>query len=152
MPRRKYQLTRNRVQGHNRIEALLEEAHLKLSRLVSDLLGQSARRMLAAVAEGETDPAALAALADRRLRATPEQLGDALGAATALNPVESTFATVRLRTRKTKGAGSRLACLTMVFKLAMAAQKTWRALNGCQRIAEVIDGVPFVDGVRKEAA
>ena len=40
------------------------------------------------------------------------------------NPVESTFATVRLRTRKTKGAGSRLACLTMVFKLAMAAQKT----------------------------
>ena len=104
------------------------------------------------MAEGETDPAALAALADRRLRATPEQLGDALGAATALNPVESTFATVRLRTRKTKGAGSRLACLTMVFKLAMAAQKTWRALNGCQRIAEVIDGVPFVDGVRKEAA
>ena len=50
------------------------------------------------------------------------------------NPVESTFATVRLRTRKTKGAGSRLACLTMVFKLAMAAQKTWRALNGCQLI------------------
>ena len=68
------------------------------------------------------------------------------------NPVESTFATVRLRTRKTKGAGSRLACLTMVFKLAMAAQKTWRALNGCQLIADVIDGVPFVDGVRKEAA
>ena len=47
---------------------------------------------------------------------------------------------------------SRLACLTMVFKLAMAAQKTWRALNGCQLIADVIDGVPFVDGVRKEAA
>ena len=82
--RRKYQLTRNRVQVHNRIEALLEDAYLKLSRLVSDLLGRSARRMLAAVAEGETDPAALA---DRRLRATPEQLGDALGAATALNPV-----------------------------------------------------------------
>ena len=59
------------------------------------------------------------------------------------NPVESTFATVRLRTRKTKGAGSRLACLTMVFKLAMAAQKQWRALNGSQLIAEVIDGVPL---------
>ena len=85
--RRKYQLTRNRVQVHNRIEALLEEAHLKLSSLVSDLLGLSARRMLKAVAEGETDPAALAALADRRLRATPEQLSDALGAATDLNPV-----------------------------------------------------------------
>ena len=68
------------------------------------------------------------------------------------NPVESTFATGRLRTRKTKGAGSRLACLTMVFKLAMAAQKQWRALNGSQLIAEVIDGVPFVDGVRQKAA
>ena len=68
------------------------------------------------------------------------------------NPVESTFATVRLRTKKTKGAGSRVACLTMVCKLAMAAQKHWRALNGSQLIADVIDGVPFVDGVRKEAA
>ncbi len=85
--RRKYQLTRNRVQVHNRLEALLEEAHLKLSRLVSDLLGLSARRMLTALAEGETDPGALASLADRRLRATPEQLSDALGAATDLNPV-----------------------------------------------------------------
>ena len=85
--RRKYQLTRNRVQVHNRLEALLEEAHLKLSRLVSDLLGLSARRMLAAVAAGETDAAALAALADRRLRATPEQLEDALGSAPDLHPV-----------------------------------------------------------------
>ena len=56
------------------------------------------------------------------------------------------------RSQKTKGAGSRVACLTMVFKLAMAAQKHWRALNGSQLIADVIDGVPFVDGVRKEAA
>ena len=85
--RRKYQLTRNRVQVHNRLEALLEEAHLKLSRLVSDLLGLSARRMLTALAEGESDPAALAGLADRRLRATAEQLSDALGAARDLNPV-----------------------------------------------------------------
>jgi transposase len=51
-----------------------------LSSLVSDLLGLSARRMLQAVAEGESEPARLAALADRRLRATPEQLCDALGA------------------------------------------------------------------------
>src|SRR6185436_10013176 len=78
--RRRYQLTRNRVQLQNRLEALLEEAHLKLSSLVSDLLGVSARRMLKALAEGETNPASLAALADRRLRATPEQLCDALGA------------------------------------------------------------------------
>ena len=85
--RRKHQLTRNRVQLQNRLESLLEEAHLKLSSLVSDLLGLSARRMLQAVADGETDPAVLAGLADRRLRATPDQLSDALGACTDLHPV-----------------------------------------------------------------
>ena len=85
--RRKYQLRRNRVRLHNQLESLLEEAHIKLSSLVSDLLGASARRMLKALAEGETNPAALAALADRNLRATPEQLCDALGACTELNPV-----------------------------------------------------------------
>jgi transposase len=84
--RTKYQLTRNRVQLQNRLEALLEEAHIKLSSLVSDLLGVSARRMLHALAEGETDPAMLATLADGRLRATPEQLCDALGASQELNP------------------------------------------------------------------
>jgi transposase len=65
----------------------LEEAHIKLSSLVTDLLGVSARRMLKALADGETNPAALAALADERLRATPEQLCDALGACTELNAV-----------------------------------------------------------------
>jgi transposase len=85
--RRKYQLTRNRVQLQNRVESLLEEAQIKLSSLVSDLLGASARRMLKALAEGETDPAVLAAMADRKLRATQEQLRDALGACTELNPV-----------------------------------------------------------------
>ncbi len=68
------------------------------------------------------------------------------------NPVESTFATVRLRTHKTKGCGSRIACLTMVFKLAMSAQKRWRALNGAKLLADVIEGVVFEDGVKKEAA
>jgi hypothetical protein len=53
--RRKYQLTRNRVQLQNRLESLLEEAHIKVSSLVSDLLGASARRMLHAIAGGETD-------------------------------------------------------------------------------------------------
>src|SRR5207245_6169999 len=71
----------------NRLEALREEAHIKWSSLVSDLLGASARRMLKALAEGETNPVALAALADQRLRATPAQLCDALGACTELNPV-----------------------------------------------------------------
>jgi transposase len=85
--RRKYQLTRDHVRLHNQLESLLEEAHIKLSSLVSDLLGASARRMLKALAEGETNPAALAALADQKLRATPEQLCDALGACTDLKPV-----------------------------------------------------------------
>jgi transposase len=85
--RTKVQLTRTRVQLQNRLEALLEHAHLKLSSLVSDLLGVSARRMLEALADGATDPGALAALADHRLRATPEQLRDALEACQELSPV-----------------------------------------------------------------
>lgn len=85
--RRKYQLTRNKVRLQNQLEALLEEVHIKLSSLVSDLLGVSARRMLKAVADGATDPAALAALADKKLRATPAQLCDALGACEELKPV-----------------------------------------------------------------
>jgi transposase len=87
LTRTKYQRTRDRVRLHNQLEALLEEAHIKLSSLVSDLLGASARRMLHALAEGATDPAALAALADQRLRATSAQLRDALGACTELNAV-----------------------------------------------------------------
>jgi transposase len=85
--RKKYQLRRDLVRIHNQLESLLEETHIKLSSLVSDLLGVSARRMLNALADGETNPAALAALAHQRLRATPEQLCDALGACTELKPV-----------------------------------------------------------------
>src|SRR5437762_8118765 len=85
--RRKLQLTRNRVRLQNRVESLLEEAHIKLSSFVSDLLGLSAQRMLKALSDGETNPAALAALADRKLHATQEQLCDALGACTELHPV-----------------------------------------------------------------
>src|SRR6201998_571913 len=85
--RKKYQLRRDVVRLNNQLESLLEEAHIKLCSLVSDLLGVSARRMLKALADGETNPAALAALAHERLRATPEQLCDALGACTELKPV-----------------------------------------------------------------
>jgi transposase len=85
--RKKHQLRCDRVRLQNQLESLLEEAHLKLSSFVSDLLGLSAQRMLKAIAKGETNPAALAALADERLRATTEQLCDALGACTELNPV-----------------------------------------------------------------
>jgi len=68
------------------------------------------------------------------------------------NPIESTFATVRLRTTRTKGCGSRIACLAMVFKLAQSAEQHWRALNGSSLLEDVIRGVQFVDGLRKNAA
>jgi transposase-like protein len=68
------------------------------------------------------------------------------------NPIESTFATVRLRTARTKGCGSRVATLTMVFKLAQSAEQHWRALNGCAMITDVLMGIQFIDGLRKDAA
>ncbi len=68
------------------------------------------------------------------------------------NPIESTFATVRHRTRQTKGCGSRQATLSMVFKLGLEAEKRWRRLNGSQLIAKVVEGVRFVDGEIEEVA
>jgi putative transposase len=68
------------------------------------------------------------------------------------NPIESVFSTVRLRHSKTKGSGSRKACLTMVFKLMESASKKWRALNGSSRIQEVIAGAVFVNGVNQTHA
>jgi putative transposase len=66
------------------------------------------------------------------------------------NPIESTFATVRLRHRRTKGNGSRTACLTMVFKLMQSASKRWRLLNGSQLLPEVIAGAQFIDGIKPQ--
>lgn len=60
------------------------------------------------------------------------------------------FATVRLRTDKTKGSGSRVACLTMVFRLADTASKHRRTLNGATLIPDVIAGVVFTDGARPQ--
>jgi len=68
------------------------------------------------------------------------------------NPIESVFATVRLRTEKTKGTGTRLACLTMVFKLMESASKHWHALNGSTLLRDVLAGIVYVDGVKKTAA
>jgi transposase len=79
--RTKYQLTRDRVRLQNQLESLLEDGRLKLGSCVSDLLGVSSRRMLRAIAKGESDPATLAALAEENLKATPEQLADAMSAA-----------------------------------------------------------------------
>ena len=68
------------------------------------------------------------------------------------NPIESTFATVRLRTYKTKGSGSVAACLSMVLKLVQSAEKSWRRLQGYQHLTDVINGVVFKDGVKVDAA
>ena len=62
------------------------------------------------------------------------------------NPVESTFATVRHRTSKTKGCLSRKTAMTMVFKLCQSASKKWRRLDGSHQLAEIIKGVKFKDG------
>lgn len=68
------------------------------------------------------------------------------------NPIESTFATVRLRTVKTRGMLTRDTMLTMVFKLSMSAQKRWRRLNRPERLGELIQGIKFVDGIKQEEA
>jgi len=67
------------------------------------------------------------------------------------NPIESTFATVRLRTKSTKGSGSRIACLTMVFKLVQVAERHWRVLNGSELLKDVVKGIQFKDGARAAA-
>ena len=68
------------------------------------------------------------------------------------NPIESTFATIRLRHRKTKGSGSRRTSLAMMFKLAQSAEKRWRRLNGHKQISYLIQGRVFKDGIMQEAA
>src|SRR5919106_1131274 len=93
-----------------------------------------------AVAKLDRDWAALTAFYDfpaehwRHLRTT--------------NPIESSFATVKLRTRVTKGAGSKKAALAMAYKLLDAAQERWRRFNGHELVADVLDDVKFKDGVR----
>jgi transposase-like protein len=68
------------------------------------------------------------------------------------NPIESTFATIRLRHRRTKGCGTRRASLTMMFKLAQSAQKNWRRLNGHERIIPLMEGRTFINGELQGAA
>jgi transposase-like protein len=65
------------------------------------------------------------------------------------NPIESTFATVKLRTAKTRGCLSRQTMLTMVFQLCLSAEKRWRRLQGYRRLGEVIENVKFVNGIRE---
>ena len=64
------------------------------------------------------------------------------------NPIESSFATVKLRTKVTKGAGSKKAALAMAYKLLDAAQERWRRFNGHELVGDVLDGVKFKDGIK----
>ncbi|MGH8528468.1 MAG: IS256 family transposase [Nevskiales bacterium] len=66
------------------------------------------------------------------------------------NPIESTFATIRHRTERTKGCASRSSLLGLTFKLAMSAEQSWSRLRGFERLAEVVAGVKFIDGMRQE--
>ena len=68
------------------------------------------------------------------------------------NPIESTFATVRLRTARTRGCVSRTTLLTMVYKLGLCAEKNWRRLRGFRHLADVIENVTFIDGVREQTS
>jgi transposase len=83
LTRSKQQLVRNRVQLQNQLEALLEEMRIKLSGVISDLLGVSGRRILTALSQGETDPVQLAELGDERLQCSKETLTDALRGSSA---------------------------------------------------------------------
>lgn len=68
------------------------------------------------------------------------------------NPIESVFATLKHRQKKTRGNGSRVACLAMVFKLAQSASKKWRALNGSSLLPDVIQGITYINGVKQTEA
>ena len=65
------------------------------------------------------------------------------------NPIESTFASVRHRTKKTKGCLSRKTALAMTYKLMMSAKLKWRKLDGANRLPEIINGVEFKDGIKQ---
>ena len=67
------------------------------------------------------------------------------------NPIESTFATVRHRTIRSKGCLSNKTALAMVFKLVEGAQKSWRRLDGHNQLPKIIEGVKFVDGLEVAA-
>jgi len=68
-----------------------------------------------------------------------------------VNPIESTFATVRLRQRVTKGAGSRTKALLMAYKLLDMASKRWRRVNAPELVARLLRGEKFIDGLTEEA-
>jgi transposase-like protein len=66
------------------------------------------------------------------------------------NPIESTFATVRLRTAKTRGCVSRQTILMLVFRLCQCAERYWRRLNGSHHLVSVLNGIQYINGIRPD--
>jgi transposase len=118
LTRGRQQLIRERVRLQNQIEGLLEETRIKLSSVVSDLLGSSGRRILHALAAGETDPARLAALGDVRLQVSREGLQEALRG--QLNPIHRTL--LRLHLERLEVLDRQIAAVEQETAEAMRAQ------------------------------
>lgn len=128
LTRSKGQLVRNRVQLQNQLEALLEEMRIKLSGVISDLLGVSGRRILEALSEGETDPVKLAALGDERLKCSQETLADALRGA----PTPIHVSVLKLFLERLKLLDSQIQALDK-----LVAQELKKHENAIIRVAEI---------------
>jgi transposase len=128
--RRRVQLLRDKVRVQNQLESVLEQAHVKLSSLVSDLLGVSARRMLKALADGESDPAVLAAMAESNLQATAAQLYDALSPCRTLQPIYRDL--VKMMLEQLQLIETQVEQLEQKAALLMGADQ-----NAVERLAEI---------------
>jgi putative transposase len=140
----------------NIIDCLPKRLHTRAKGLLSEIIEAPTRRDAKLALEtfreeyGAKYPKALAKL-DRdwtRLTAFYDYPAEHWRHLRTTNPVESAFATVRLRTRVTEGAGSKTAALAMAYKLLAAAQERWRRFNGHHLVADVLDGVKLKDGIR----
>ena len=140
----------------NIIDCLPKRLHSRAKGLLSEIIEAPTRKDARAALEifreeyGAKDPKALAKL-DRdwtQLTAFYDYPAEHWRHLRTTNPIESAFATVRLRTRVTKGAGSKTAALAMAYKLLATAQERWRRFNGHHLVADVLDGATFKDGIR----
>jgi transposase-like protein len=140
----------------NVIDCLPKRLHTRAKGLLSEIIEAPTRRDAKLALEvfreeyGAKYPKALAKL-DRdwtQLTAFYDYPAEHWRHLRTTNPIESAFATVRLRTRVTKGAGSKTAALAMAYKLLATAQERWRRFNGHHLVADVLDGTKFKDGIR----
>jgi len=140
----------------NVIDCLPKRLHTRAKGLLSEIIEAPARKDAKLALEtfreeyGAKYPKALAKL-DRgwtQLTAFYDYPAEHWRHLRTTNPIESAFATVRLRTRVTKGAGSKTAALAMAYKLLATAQERWRRFNGHHLVADVLDGVKFKDGIK----